>query len=169
MTQQSTPSNSRQDEVDEVGHAMDMLTSLLKHVDDPQLAPELRTAALECWYTSLRLLVEFLTKDLARDISASDFLPGWNYPPSPQRDLLEGEWRFASQNVAHLSRMRVQHDAGQVVNIHPAKLVSLTVFILNAFEGFVNALEAANIPESAQFRSILADGSIAWNQRNAAT
>ena len=68
-------------ETTQVGHAMNMVAELPRHVGDESIPPGAQIGCLEAFFLNLKLLIEFAALPRSRksgdNIHAQDFLPKW--------------------------------------------------------------------------------------------
>ncbi|WAX78767.1 hypothetical protein [Streptomyces sp. KMM 9044] len=76
-----------------------------------------RAACAESFFVNVRLLAEFLTRPPNnKDFHATDFVDGWQPPPTPASTRLRDRWwLLGSRQVMHLSKERFPDDLAEIL------------------------------------------------------
>jgi hypothetical protein len=143
----------------QVGHALIMLAELPDHSADAAYPTAVRVACLESFYSSLRLMFEFLIDKPKgrRYIHRRDYLRGWDPPAGPAADTLRRQYGFASEQMSHLVRSRVPADGEPTITVSPPEMKWLAVLTLEVTRQFADALDAAGHPSAQIFRGYVDD------------
>jgi hypothetical protein len=104
---------------------------------------------VEAFWVHIRLLAEFLTKDLrGKDIGPADFGIAWNIPSSEEAIRLGEYWDIASKHVVHFGRTRVPHDLSDldVFEVNGQRFTRMVIDALTVYSQFIVQLRAAYPP-----------------------
>jgi len=101
--------------------ALWMLVALPQYTEDQTLPGVVQDACLEDYFTNLRLLIEFFHRHAnPKDFHSTDYLPDFEPQTGMADKRWDDMWKFASQNVAHLSRQRVPQPDSMTLNVAAA-------------------------------------------------
>lgn len=101
----------------QVNYSVRMVSDIAAEYDATVDAGDLLSAAcmIEAFFVHIRLLAEFLTRDLrGRDIAPADFGVSWARPATEEAQRLGRHWDTASKFVVHLGRDRVPENLGDL-------------------------------------------------------
>jgi hypothetical protein len=139
----------------------EMIHLLPAAICDPNTSELLKQAALECFFTHVRTLIEFLggvrPKDhLDRDRSAQDTLTNANWTPSLDEELkgqLDKYWVMASEHLVHFSKNRVIDDHGLYVQplTDPRDLEAIADDVLEVWDQYATESDDLLVPHRARF------------------
>jgi hypothetical protein len=152
---------SQMAEVLEVVHAAGMVGAMPMHAH-ADYPPPVQTACLESFFINLRLLHEFLWAASSKGdpIRASDFVPGWKPKPSDDLRLAKRDLGFANEEVAHLSRKRVDGEHADV-ELETLRTIALrSIALLDEFDHAYHSTRSAALsaqPNSAAMAEELED------------
>lgn len=132
-------------------HAHYMIQELPKWVNS-DIEPVLQIAALEDWFTNIRLIGEFYRisgKDKSSDFSVNDFFPDFVIDEEHKKELNE-LWLIASKHVSHLSRERLPEENVPVdpFDFTLENLTRISIYvhqIYNDFKERLNETETRNL------------------------
>lgn len=142
----------------QVGHSLNVIAELSRYVDDPNVVVGPRVAAIDAFHIHLRLLIEFLIKGPDnRDIRSHDYARNFRLDAA-LNDRLSGAWKRASQQVAHLSRVRVPSvDMPIFESVNTSSLRILADDVFTAMAALVQHMADTNEPWAGDFARWLAE------------
>ena len=134
-----------------VNYSVVMTSSIASEYDATVDSNHLTAAAsmVEAFWVHIRLLAEFLTKDLkGKDIGPADFGVAWDVPSSEEAMLLGEYWDIASKHVVHFGRPRVPHDLSEldVFEVNSERFTRMVIDALTVYSQFMVQLRAAYPP-----------------------
>lgn len=134
-----------------VNYSVAMTSSIASEYDATVDGSHLTAAAsmVEAFWVHIRLLAEFLTKDLkGKDIGPADFGIAWDIPSSEEAMRLGDYWDIASKHVVHFGRPRVPHDLSEldVFEVNSERFRRMVIDALTVYSQFMVQLRAAYPP-----------------------
>ena len=140
----------------QVGHALIMLAELPDHSANAAYPIAVRIACLESFYSSLRLMFEFLIDKPKRGhIHRHDYLLGWTRPPATRSTPFGGGRVRRRAGVTSGQEQAFGRWAHHTVS--PPEMKRLAVLTLDVTQQFVGALEAFRAPSAQTFRGYVDD------------
>lgn len=135
----------------QVNYSVVMTSSIASEYDATVDGNHLTAAAsmVEAFWVHIRLLAEFLTKDLKdKDIGPADFGIAWDIPSSEEAMRLGEYWDIASKHVVHFGRPRVPHDLSEldVFEVNSEGFARTVIDALTVYSQFMVQLRAAYPP-----------------------